>query len=172
MKDAFQALANWKTIKGIKTKVLTIDSINKNYTGNTQQIRIKRALKDYYNETYGNLKYVLLGGDVQIVPTQNCYVYISNTYTHNDCPTDLYYACLETMDWDTNGNGKVGEIQDSVSLEQNLFVARLPVHNIQQVSNVVNRIVLYEQWRHSVCNTDSILMCGTKINTITDGESD
>lgn len=172
LKDAFQTLANWKTTKGIKAKVLTIESINQNYTGSTQQIRIKKALKDYYDGTYSGLKYVLLGGDIQIVPTQQCYARISSRYEYNDFPTDLFYACLETMNWDTNGNEKVGEIQDSVSLEQNIFVTRIPIHNNIQVSNLVNRIVLYEQGYLSPNNGDSILMCGVKFHGFFNNISD
>jgi len=171
LKNTFQTLIDWKTTKGIKGKVLTIESINQNYTGDTQQIRIKKALKDYFNGSYVGLKYVLLGGDKQIVPTQNCYAKLSS-YAHNDFPTDLFYACFETMNWDTNGNGKAGEIQDSVSLEQNIFVTRIPIQNNIQASNIVNRIILYEQGNHSSSINDTIIMCGVKFDSLYNNISD
>lgn len=66
MTDVFQELADWKTQMGIPTKVVTIDDITDNYTGDDIQEKIHNFLADvYYN--YGSL-YTLFGGDTNIVP--------------------------------------------------------------------------------------------------------
>ena len=70
LKPTFQRLADWKTQKGVPTTVLTTEDISSNYSGTTLQVKIKNALKGYYDNSDGALTYVLLGGDVNIVPTQ------------------------------------------------------------------------------------------------------
>ena len=66
MSDLFQSFANWKTKKGVPTVVVTIDDINDIYTGNDVQAKIHNFLADVYYEL-GSM-YVLLGGDINIVP--------------------------------------------------------------------------------------------------------
>ncbi|WP_373826652.1 C25 family cysteine peptidase [Bacteroides heparinolyticus] len=68
MVDVFQELADWKTQKGIPTKVVTIEDISANYAGNDTQERIHNFLADVY-DNYGTL-YVLFGGDVNVVPAR------------------------------------------------------------------------------------------------------
>ena len=47
LKHAFEPLSNWKTTKGVKATVLTIEDINNNYSEDTLPLRIKKAIKDY-----------------------------------------------------------------------------------------------------------------------------
>ena len=62
LKDSFQRLAFWETMKGVPTKVLTTEEIDSLYEGNTMQLKIKAAIKDYYNGQYVVLKklYIIL----------------------------------------------------------------------------------------------------------------
>jgi hypothetical protein len=73
LKSTFQKLANWKTYKGVRATVLTVEYINTHYTGNTLQQKIKKALKSLYENNL-DFKYALLGGDVDIVPTEKCFI--------------------------------------------------------------------------------------------------
>lgn len=169
LKSAFQALANWKMTKGIRSKVLTIEEIDQNYTGASQPLRIKKALNDYYNGTYNGLKYVLLGGDNNVIPSPLCYIEYTNygvipSQTISDTtPTDMYYACLAKMDWNSNGNSYWGEVSDSVSLGQDVFVTRLLVGNRQDVENITKRIILYEKGVNATNGNNSLLMCGSQL---------
>mgnify|MGYP000449506749 CR=1 FL=1 len=54
LKPAFQRLANWKTTKGVKSKVLTVEEISQRYSDPIMPMRIKRAIMEYK----GQVEYV------------------------------------------------------------------------------------------------------------------
>ncbi|MBR6828229.1 MAG: hypothetical protein IKM76_08775 [Prevotella sp.] len=164
-KSSFQRLADWKTLKGVPAKILTTEEIATDYTGSTLQAKIKNALKSYYDSTDEELTYVLLGGDVDIVPAQMCYARYYNLFWHIDettiTPTDLYYGCFDTMNWDSYENGIYGEIRDHVDILPEVYVTRVPVSTTSEADSFINRVISYEsnpQW----CNlANKILMSGT-----------
>ena len=162
---AFTPLANWKTTKGVKTKVYTIEDIDSQYTGATKQLKIKKFLYDLYNTLH--LQYALLGGDDSIIPAQGCYGFIkfeNYDYVDKTIPTDLYYACFKgNFEWDANGNGIYGEDRDGMDLHPDIFLTRLPVRSKDDVNAVVNKIIEYE--RHPRYN-HRMLKCGVKISNI------
>lgn len=156
-KSTFQELANWKSRKGIRSKVLTVEDIVSTYNGSTNQEKIKNALSEI-----DSLSYVLLGGDNLIVPTCMCYIgYSANT--DSITPADVYYSCLETKNWDKNGNGFYGELTDSVSMIPVLNVSRAPVSTIEDAQVFVNRIINYESSPDTTNWNNDILMCGTSL---------
>lgn len=159
-KSTFQELANWKSRKGIRSKVLTVEDIVSTYTGSTNQEKIKNALADV-----DSLSYVLLGGDTLNVPTCMCYIG-NSTGTDSITPADVYYSCLGTMNWDQNGNGIYGERSDSVSLIPSLNVSRAPVSTIQDAQVFVNRIINYESAPDTTNWKDDILMCGSTLGHV------
>lgn len=153
-KGTFQELANWKSRKGIRSKVITVDDVL-TYEGATTKEKIKRALADI-----SGLSYVLLGGDTLNVPTCMCYIGSHET-ADSITPADVYYSCLETKNWDNNGNGFYGELNDSVCLLPVLHVSRAPVSTIEDAQVFVNRIINYESAPDTTNWKESILMCGT-----------
>ena len=162
LKNTFLRLADWKTRKGIRTKVLTTEEIYSTYSGASNQQKIKYALK-YYYENCPNLKYALLAGDVNIVPTQMCvvkYIPNNNTYHESNCPVDLYYANFNTMNWDNNGNGIYGEPNDVSSPYPQIAITRAPVSSISDAEIFVNRIIDYETNPKIGNWSNNILMCG------------
>lgn len=162
-KSTFQELANWKNRKGIRSKVLTVDDIVSTYNGSTNKEKIKHALADI-----DGLSYVLLGGDTLNVPT--CMVYIGHHETADTItPADIYYSCLGTMNWDNNGNGFYGELNDSVSLIPTLNVSRAPVSTVEDAQVFVNRIINYESAPDTTNWKDDILMCGTSLGDTENG---
>ena len=183
LKPAFQKLAYWKTMKGVPTKVLTTEDIYLQYQnqGATPQLKIKAAIKDYWRPLNRGVNYVLLGGDINKVPSQLCYIkhiIIDNhpkTYV-DVTPTDWFYACLDSgnLNWDSNGNGFVGEIEDNVDLTAEAVVARLPVHTLDDATNIVHRIIDYEKktslenWRDNILMGGRVYDAGNYLN----GQSD
>lgn len=148
LKTAFQELAEWKTMKGIKSKVLTTAEISNQYTGTSLQSKIKKALKDYYNGTYSGLKYVLLGGDVDIVPSRTCYIecQTSDSIYYDSTPTDMFYACFDgNFEWDAYNNNVYGELDDNVDLAPEIVVTRVPVSTSSEAFSFVSRIINYEK---------------------------
>lgn len=143
LKQAFLPLAYWKTIKGVKTQVITLEEIYSNYSEPTHQLQIKRCLQYFYN--YHNLKWALLGGDDTIVPTINCFKQINDT-TPVNAPCDLFYCCFNgRFDWNANGNDTIGELADSVSFIPSVYLSRLPIRTKKHVSTYVQKLLRYEQ---------------------------
>lgn len=146
LRSAFEPLLNWKRAKGLRSCIYTVEDINKIYTGNDVQLRIKTCLYDLYSN-YG-LSYALLGGDNTVVPVRYCYNEVkanSGTYTEN-IPSDLFYACFDgDFNWNANGNNRFGEIDDNVNFGASISITRLPVRSIAHTQDVVKKIIQYEQ---------------------------
>lgn len=75
-------------------------------------------------------------------------------------PADVYYSCLGTMDWDSNGNGLNGDVYDTFSMIPTLNVSRAPVSTITDAQAFVNRIINYESAPDTTNWEDNILMSG------------
>ena len=161
-KGTFQELANWKSRKGIRSKIITVDDVL-TYEGATTKEKIKRALADI-----SGLSYVLLGGDTLNVPTCMCYIGSHET-ADSITPADVYYSCLETKNWDNNGNGFYGELNDSVCLLPVLNVSRAPVSTVEDAQVFVNRIINYESAPDTTNWKESILMCGSSLGDTNNG---
>lgn len=163
LKNEFQRLADWKTRKGIRAKLITVESIYAQDTvaqrSNPQ--KIKNAIKTFFsNVQQQNLdNYVLLGGGINQIPAQLCHLEYSN-HPNVNTPTDIYYASLSNLEWDTNHNGKAAEIVDSVNITPDINVARLPSRNVEEAMNMVDRIIDYEKNIDASNWKDSLLLCG------------
>ncbi len=147
----FEPLADWKNQKGIRTRIVSLDTIYANYAGNDNAEKIRNFIKDM-NTTYGTM-YFLLGGQCdyengeEIVPRRNAYVFQSNAgyYTDEDTIiTDLYFADLDGT-WDGDGDGTYGETSDNVDMYPDVYVGRAPVKNTAQVQNFVNKVLYFEK---------------------------
>ncbi|MEW6481636.1 MAG: C25 family cysteine peptidase [bacterium] len=132
----FQALIDHKKAKGLTSTIKTTQWIYENYTGRDNQERIRNFIIDYY-KNYGT-EYVLLGGDVELVPYRSASY---NELTQNT-PCDLYYACLDGS-WDKNNNNIFGELEDGVDLMPEVYVGRAPVNTQEETKNFVNKVITY-----------------------------
>lgn len=143
--QGFQPLADWKTKKGIPTKIVTTDEIYSTYEGRDIQERIRNFIRDAW-QSWG-ISWVLLGGDTNIIPTRTAFAMDCKARyspVENDIPCDLYYSDLDGT-WDANGNGVYGEVDDQVDLYPDVWVGRAPVENITEVNALVNKILNYEK---------------------------
>lgn len=162
LKDELQRLADWKTQKGVKAMVMTVEDIYSNYTGNSQQQKIKQAIKDCYDTSNQELFYVLLAGDTDIVPTQLCHAEYnprSNSLYSEEIASDYYYASLKTIAWNTGSNGIYGPLD----LSHDVIVSRLPVTDNTNASQMIDRILNYERGPETDGWEDNILMCGVYV---------
>lgn len=166
LKEEFQRLADWKTMKGVRAKVITTDSIFCYSTEIRPQLQIKKAIMDYYENSNNKLKYVLLGGDHEIVPAEHCRVILKwdDTTEEQDIPTDLYYSSLKKLNWDSNNNGVIGELIDNIDISHDIYVTRLSVNTVSDARNQIRRIIKYEM-NPDTCNwTNTILMAGKTLS--------
>lgn len=172
LKPAFEKLAKWKNAKGIKTKILTTEEIYQLYSGATNHIKIKAALKDYLQIEAFEQQYALLGGDSGIIPTLRCWGTPNNNVV-TTAATDYYYVCFDTMNWDTNGDGKYGTYEDSVSLDTHVAISRISVNTLAQANNVIDRIIEYEKNPNLNKIHNNYLSCGSKLTSYyPNGQSD
>ncbi len=126
--------AEWKTQKGIPATIFNTTYIYENYPGNDNQSKLRNFLIDAYNQW--NIRWVLLAGDVSIIPTRYFWTGLDNV------PSDYYYAALNGT-FDNNGNELYGEFGE-IDWIPELYVGRLPASNITELEDMINKILTYE----------------------------
>jgi hypothetical protein len=146
---AFQALADWKTRRGVPAVVRTIESIQANYRhGADLQETIRTFMQDAYSKW--SVDWVLLGGDTDIIPAR----YLSSSFglsSPEAIPSDLYFAGLDG-NWNNDGDMLWGEAApmsgqpdpDGGDLLADVYVGRAPVSNATQVAAFVQKVITYE----------------------------
>jgi len=140
--SAFQPIANWRTKKGYYVKILPTDSIS-NYPGRDNPERLRNLIINYWQNK--GTKWVLLAGDISVVPFRTCRVVCAG-YT-GDIPCDLYFADLQ-YSWDGNRNNIFGEFPgngDTVDLYYDLHIGRVSIDNTTQSATFVMKDTIYEK---------------------------
>jgi parallel beta-helix repeat protein len=194
LKSSFQTLVNWKITRGLTATVVLTEDILKdpryNSDGpfgdgnsspkfNDTQARIRNFIRDAYLN-WGT-KYVLLGGDDEIIPSRG--VYCSGGYQHSytdyNIPSDMYFGCLDSS-WDKDNdtifaeavypfpgpeNGTAGEEADFFA---EVYIGRAPVDTVQEAANFVAKIIAYEQ-NPQADYLKKALMIGEKLDVLTEG---
>ncbi len=144
MDTVFQRLADWKTKKGIKTELRTVDWIVANYSGEDNAARIRNYIKTLPDSSTA---YVLLAGDTDVIPHRRAFAMCCEYGGHSredSLPCDLYFVDLQGT-WDRNNNNVYGEIADSIDLNPDLFVGRAPVNTIAEAQKFVEKVLIYEK---------------------------
>jgi len=143
---ALQPLIDHKESHGIRTLLMTTESIYSSYNGRDEPEKIKYFIKDVI-ENYG-IKYVLLVGSVYYLPIRTSYSSI--WHFEEDLLTDLYYADIYDANgsfcsWDSNGDNKFGETDvDKLDLYPDVYIGRLACDSVEEVQVVVDKIIHYE----------------------------
>jgi len=142
----FQRLLDWKRQRGLRVKMALADSIYANYSGRDQQEKIRNYLKEKLASW--NLRYVLLGGDTDIIPARVAFAFSTADMgfggSNDSLRADIYYAALDG-DWDANGNSRFGETADSVDLYPDLLLGRAPANTAAKAQAFVNKVIGYEK---------------------------
>ncbi len=168
--NTFQEFADWKTDCGLPAEVISLNQIYSNYSGTTEQLKIKNCIYDYYLNKGTN--WVLLGGDNSVVPVQGCYAIVGN-YTDTSIPADIYYACFDDQfDWNANGNSYYGETNDNIDLTPEVIISRAPVRTSTDVTTFFNKTRNYNLLHPSSNFTEKMLLMGVQIWNTWDGRSD
>lgn len=147
LKASFQRLADWKTQKGIYTIVVAVEDIYYNYQGYDNAEKIRNYLKDVY-VNYGS-SFVLLGGDVDNVPTKVVWFRIKYGSTSQDkvdvfYETNHYYATVQG-NWNADGDNLFGEDSDNADSDPVFYVGRAPIHNNLEANVFINKVIGYEK---------------------------
>ncbi len=171
-KDAFQPLADWKKQKGVPAKIVTVESIETDYTGTDTQEKIKNCIIDHVNNN--ETVYVLLGGDVDSVPHRPAYLQ-AYALTSNTCPCDLYYAGLDDVDWDDDNDGKHGELEsdgDTIDLDPDVFVGRISCGSVADAQAYVTKVLEYEKEPPAANYGRELLLSGAMAWSMFEDKSD
>jgi hypothetical protein len=146
---------------------------------NDTQAMIRNFIKDAYLN-WGT-EYILLGGDVEIIPNRNFYGFVNTPdppqqWTQKPIPSDLYYAGLDGT-WNNDNdtvfgegvytagpqNGTAGDEADFVA---EVYVGRASVSTPTEASNFVNKTLWYE-----LNATDSYFRKATMVGEVLDPET-
>lgn len=153
LKPEFEKLAEWKRQKGVPTRIKLVEDIAHEYGGIDLPEKIRNYLKEV-EKKWGPGKFVLLGGDVNVVPARMIFhrtteridlVTVDTTDVMK--PTDLYFASTGGT-WDKNRNGVFRDPTDNLSFgetNQVWFLGRLPAKNREEAQRIITRIIRYEK---------------------------
>ncbi|MCD4829829.1 MAG: T9SS type A sorting domain-containing protein [Candidatus Cloacimonetes bacterium] len=161
----FDDFVEFKTRQGFNPLVMTVEDIDSNYTGVDTQDRIRAFIIDCYDEH--DTDYVILGGDVQIVPFRGFYLQAGST-VDNNLPADMYFSCLDRVgmgdgpDWNTNGNNHWGEPGEADYFPE-LAIGRISANTSAQFDAALNKQIMY-QLNPVVGDLDEALMVGEELN--------
>lgn len=134
----------WKNNHGVSTAIFLTEDIYTEYTGVNDQEKIKNFIIDAYQTYSGTatpLEHVILGGDDEIIPIRTVYINTGGTVDEH-MPCDAYYSCLDN-NWDGNGNGVYGEVQDNVDLVPEIAVGRITAETEEEFNRFFNKTYYY-----------------------------
>jgi hypothetical protein len=138
----FQDLMDTYLQRGIKSEVVTRETINSSGSGQDLAEKIRNYIIQEYQEH--NIEYVLLGGDVEHVPYRGfyCYVISGGGYEDENIPADLYFAALDG-NWNTDSDNRWGEPGEDDLLPE-LAIGRFSFSNVTELNNMVHKTMSYQ----------------------------
>ena len=163
--DNFDPLVELKTAQGFNPLVTTVDEIYSSTEGVDNGDKIRNYIILCYEEY--STSYVLLGGDVNIIPDRGFYVQAGST-TDNAIPSDLYYSALDRNgvgngpDWNADSDYYWGEIDEADFLPE-VAVGRISAENNSEFDAAINKQVMY-QLDPVVDELENALMVGEELN--------
>jgi len=168
LSTTFQTLATHKAGLGLAVRVATMETDVAGQPGADTQEKLRNYIK-YAYDNWG-VQYVLLGGDVSIIPARGAYGHVSGAaalgdYYDDTIPCDLYYACLDGP-WNNDGDARWGEPNDGagggeVDLLPEVYLGRAPVETEAEAQRFVNKTIAYENNPHP--NPDTALLLGESL---------
>lgn len=145
----YAALSTWTAFRqgqGFELRFWDIAEVLLNEAGANDAEKLRNHL--ITQQLLFPFSYVLLVGDHDLVPT----AYLTPEPNGNaTVPSDFYYADLSS-DWDTDGDGRLGEYYTQYGEEDygvdytpEAFVGRFSTNSASEVSQIAQRIVAFEQ---------------------------
>ncbi len=139
--EPFQAYADWQIYQGRPAIVVTTQWIRNHYSGVDDAERIRNFIKDAYR--FWGISWVLLGGDSQYVPARYFYQEIYDGGPDDAHPAaDFYFSNLDG-NWNKDGDMNFGEVEDYPDPLPEVFHGRVPVSNVDEAWNFVNKSISY-----------------------------
>jgi subtilisin family serine protease len=126
--------------QGYTANIVTIEEIYSNYSGIDEAEQLRNFIIDAYSTW--NTEYVVLGGDVNIIPYRNLY---NDQYI----PSDMYFQCLDGS-YNYDGDLYWGEPNDGpdgtdVDLMAEVSIGRISAETPQEMANFIYKTLVYEK---------------------------
>ncbi|MGI6717818.1 MAG: C25 family cysteine peptidase [Bacteroidales bacterium] len=141
-KDGLEEIANEYQKYGLISEFKNVNDIYLEYEGIDDPEKIRNCIIDKYKNN--SIEYVLLGGDIEIVPFRGfyCSVESSTQYVDDNIPSDLYFSSLDG-NWNDNNNNLWAEIGEE-DLYPEISVGRMPFSNSNEFNSMKNKILMYQ----------------------------
>ncbi|MCU0798411.1 MAG: C25 family cysteine peptidase [Candidatus Thermoplasmatota archaeon] len=151
LKDGFGPLIEWRLRTGLSSEMFLLDGesgILKG-PGRDDAERLFNFIGALRSSSNDNLRYVLLGGDSDVVPVRYLHAGASEWEMDESYLSDVYYSS-PTTDWDRDGDGLYGEKDDivtgdGVDLSFDIVVGRVPANTVEEANRFSQRLISYEQ---------------------------
>ncbi len=127
--------------RGLRSEVKTVEEIDNEMSGQDLPEKIRNYIIQEYNAHA--IEYVLLGGDVDVVPYRGFYCSANSPHgsseyiTDDNIPADLYFSSLDGT-WNDDGDNLWGEPGED-DLLPDVAVGRLPFSNQTELTNMLNK---------------------------------
>jgi len=165
-RKTFELLAILHSAVGLPTAVATIEDICGGSCDDGDPRNDTAAAIKAWAQTRPGLQHLILGGDIEVVPSRAVHDKYSNivagTY-EEDFKTDHYYADLS--EWDGNHNGIYAEdAGDSPDLLPELAVSRIPVSDDEEAARYVAKVRRYLTAYNSADMQKALLIANVATN--------
>jgi hypothetical protein len=133
--EYLEPLSIWKQQRGLRSKIVSVETIYTAYEGRDNAEKIQNCVKDCYEKNL--TEWILLAGDTSYVPTRR--IKIGNSF---ECSCDQYYITPDN--WIFN-NDETVSIIDYFDWNVNQFIGRLPASSTGEMISLVDRLITYER---------------------------
>ncbi|MGA1870368.1 MAG: C25 family cysteine peptidase, partial [bacterium] len=139
-----------KQSRGLTAAIVTIEEIYDSFSGIDNAEKLRNGIIWFYNNW--ETDYVLLGGDINIIPMRKLWCQAYAGGEADNIPSDLYFQCLDGS-YNSDGDSRWGEPDDGqdipggngdVDLMAELFIGRASAENAEEMSNFVYKTIAYE----------------------------
>jgi len=138
---------SWKESLGHSVMIVTLEWIDQHYSGVDVADQIWNFLHDKYPASAWGVRYVMLVGDMQAIPTRRVYYADAGWGLRSD----HFYAKLSggatsAQVWNRDGDVRWGEIHDDeLDIAPDVLVGRVPLNNTADVAAAVQAMIRYEK---------------------------
>ena len=150
----------------VRDTIVLTDSIYAQQSGRDNPEKIRNFIRYAYQNW--QTAYVLLGGDVEDVPTRKAYtgMHVSDPW-YDTIACDQYYSCLDGT-WDADSDNVFGEMHDEVDLAPEVYVGRASVSTAPEAERFVTKTTTYGQGGSP--HRQQVLLAGFDIDSLTYAE--
>lgn len=139
--DNWQPLADYYDGIGMNVFMESVSEITSTTPGADTQDKIRNYIISIYQSN--PLRFVLLGGDTDVIPHRGFYVNMGGgSQVDDDIPADMYYSCLDG-NWNTDGDAYWGEVMEA-DLVPELALGRICYNSDLEIANQIYKIVTYQ----------------------------